>query len=687
MKKYHRLGPASFLAVFAALTSLLCDPAHAQKNINGACADDGGGFPQKCIKEIRIWNNTPGKIYVILQAGKQGHEAHNCPVKDGGGDVWLQGALGDRSNCYEVTQDYHVYVNPESGIPRDNFVSVKLPFWSKRRPGAPDTYIDWWRGGRVVIFDDKKALDDTYLKLKGTGEVQFASGSPRPVCNDTSNNTCNKAELQIYEVPPKAQIAQHTPFQLNEFTFADVTPMEKGGDLITLNQNYNVSNVDQLYLPIAIEPVREPADVPYMGTTMSVAKFRQKLKAFTGDPSTPNLLKWPVYNNPMRRNQNGVLEPVYPDAGIRVPSPLAAFNFYMSPSRFPPDPNKPKEPGEFEVIPSDGPPPLLDKMMDQWRICTTGSAPCPDKKVYQQINDAFLANYRVYFDKKCFEKPNAAPYLKPVDESPPRPKLTAFLRYVHGWVPFNTACAVPELPTVAAGFRDTIDYINLQYNYLIRPPARWFNPYTRLIHGPESEGGLDANAYAFSIDDRTSFLNNSGGSLPGGLIIAVGGANGLVNGTKMPPPIPEFHHLWDFAVSLGPATLNGAQWAKYGICSNTADTQFTPRGIDERTGQPLGYVMGVDAVVHRDYPCQITITDTKGRKYRITVKQAGIPPRPIWPAFQPSANANFDKDVISCAAPDGFVPPDQWCNFTNEVAKPKQQGGPQYELGIRSPLP
>jgi hypothetical protein len=246
---------------------------------------------------------------------------------------------------------------------------------------------------------------------------------------------------------------------------------------------------------------------------------------------------------------------------------------------------------------------------------------------------------------------------------------------------------VPELPTVAGGFRDTIDYINLQYNYLKRPPARWFNPYTRLIHGPESEGGLNANAYAFSIDDRTSFLNNSGGSLPGGLIIAVGGPNGLVNGTQMPPPIPEYHRLWDFAVSLGPATLNGAQWAKYGICSNTADTPFPPRTIGEN-GQPLGYVIGVDAVVQRTYPCDITLTDTKNRKYRIRVKQAGKPPQSIWPPFKPGGmNGNFDKDVISCPDLADFVPPSDWCNFTNEVAVPTLQGGPQYELGIRSPLP
>jgi hypothetical protein len=70
------------------------------------------------------------------------------------------------------------------------------------------------------------------------------------------------------------------------------------------------------------------------------------------------------------------------------------------------------------------------------------------------------------------------------------------------------------------------------------------------------------------------------------------------------------------------------------------------------------------------------------------VKQAGKPPQPIWPAFRPGGSSgNFDKDVISCPDLAGFVPPSDWCNFTNEVAVPTSQGGPQYELGIRSPLP
>jgi hypothetical protein len=302
--------------------------------------------------------------------------------------------------------------------------------------------------------------------------------------------------------------------------------------------------------------------------------------------------------------------------------------------------------------------------------------------VYREINNIFLQNYASYISQ-C----TPPPFLAPVaGTNPPRPKLTAYLRYIHGWVPFNNACpGVPELPTVAEGARAPLDYINLQYNYLNRAKARWFNPYTQLVHAPQNEGGLDANAYAFSIDDHSSFQSNDGGSLPGGLIIAVGGANGLVNGTQMPPPVPEYYRFFYFGVSLGAPVAGGAFWEKYGICSNTADTQFPPGKVGE------GFTIGIDPAVHKisaGNPCKITLTDTKNRKYRIIVRMAQIPPKAIWPAFQVSPDSgNFDKTVVSCPAVAGFVPPDQWCDYLNETAKPKNQpGGPIYTLGTRSPL-
>jgi hypothetical protein len=669
MRLLCMLRTSSLSAISAFFLVLLCSAAQA------ACADDGGPFPKKCTKEIRIWNNTPRKIYIVMQAGIQLHDALNCTVAaKGGGDVWLQAALGDSSSCHAVNNDYYVYINPDTGIPPNGFVSINVPWWSKRQPSAPDLYIDWWRGGRLFIFDDKTALNDSYLQMKGKAKylVQFATGSPQVACNKTKDNKCKQSELQTYQVPPRFLIAQYTPFQLTEFTFADVAPVtnngQAGGQLLDFNQNYNVSNVDQLYLPIAIEPVREPADVPYMGTTMSVNDFRKALKRFVGRDAS----KWPVYNNPVQKSTH---KPLYPTAGVRVPSAAQAFNYYMNPLAKLPS-------GEPLMIPKN-PPEALQKMISQWQDCTRGSAPCPDKKIYQEINTVFLQNYGDYISQ-C-TPPN---YLAPKSGSnPPQPKkLTALLTYVHGWAPFDAGCssAPQELPTIQGGSRAPIDYVYLQYNYLNRPKARWFNPYTRLVHGPTAEGGLAANAYAFSIDDRASYQNNSGGSLSGGLIVAVGGENGLVNKTQMPPPIPEYYPNFFFGLQLGAPSAGGARWAKYGICSNNADTPFPP----STNG---AYAIGVDPALYKisaGNPCKMTLMDTKNRTYQIVVLQAQIPPKAIWPHFPRTDDPGpFDKSVVSCPNKAGLVPPAKWCKYTNETAKPQNMGGPEYTLSVRGPLP
>src|SRR5262249_948135 len=163
--------------------------------------------------------------------------------------------------CFAIKNDYYAFINPGAGIATNSFISIKVPWWSKRTASAPDRYIDWWRAGRVIIFDDKKALQETLQKVNVNPEVDFAAGSPKPACRDMAGNACNR--LRIYQVSPGSGIAAHLPFQLNEYTFADVAKVTdngtKGGEFLSFNQGYNVSNVDQIYLPLAIEPVRDPA--------------------------------------------------------------------------------------------------------------------------------------------------------------------------------------------------------------------------------------------------------------------------------------------------------------------------------------------------------------------------------------------------------------------------------------------
>ena len=114
---------------------------------------DNGNLQANCTKEIRIFNNTEKTIFVVLQGVIQKTDAVNCPLNppsSPGGDVWLQAAFGDYGKCWTVTHDYYVYINPTTGIKKDEFVSFSVPWWSKRLASAPDLYIDWWRGGAGI---------------------------------------------------------------------------------------------------------------------------------------------------------------------------------------------------------------------------------------------------------------------------------------------------------------------------------------------------------------------------------------------------------------------------------------------------------------------------------------------------------------------------------------------------------
>jgi hypothetical protein len=657
-----RLG----LFLLAAAGCYGANPAGAAKD-NNVCPDNGGTFPTPCTKEIRIYNNTPGAIWPVIQASIQLTDAINCTVKDkGGGDVWLQRALGDTTQCFAVKNDYYAFVNPGVGIPANSFASISLPWWSKTT--GPDQYIDWWRAGRLMLFDDKTAQTEIYNQTKAI-PAAFAGGTPKPSCK---TGVCN--QLQIFRVPSGSGIDAHLPIQLNEYTFADIAPLAPpdNGRFVDFNQNYNVSNVDQVYLPVAIEPVRNPPNVGYLGTTMSLTDFRTQLDAFVNSNKD-----WPTYNNPTVNNKK-----MYPSAGTRVPSAQSVMGFYMNPGTFPD--------GKSPILLPKVPPTLVQNMLDQWKDCTLDNpqhCTAAQAGFYDAVNSVFLDNYKSYITT-CPDK-NVPDYLKQVPNSnPPAPKLTAFLTFIYGWVPFNVACPNKELPvanSVPPASRSVIDYTHqMQYNYkaLRNKQSQWFNPYTQLIHDPVASGGLAASAYAFSIDDDVSFLSNSGGTLPGGLILAVGGPNGLQNKVQHAPPVPKPFDWYSFSIGLGDPG-NGPFWQKYGICSDTADTLFP-------TEERGAWVIGVDPAITKIDNCKITLQDSANNKYQLNIIQANVPgtdvpQKAIWKAWDPQTSPSlFDPTVLSC--PTGSA---TWCKHSNEVSKPPPSFGTPipgfYTIGARKP--
>jgi hypothetical protein len=690
------------------------------------CTDSS--FPAACTKTITIYNNYDHPIYPVIQGTLEqgpGQNSTTCPK----GDRWLQAAFGDPNNCYAIAYNYLIYVNGIAGIPMHEHATINLPWWSKRaqipNDPNPDIYIDWWNGARIFIFDDQNAVNDSYM-IDNTRPVKFEPTSPIPACDAADPGSVCKSKLTIaYQtcaaapdgsnpcIPGTNAIKAETPQQLNEYTLASVDPVE---GLTNWNVNYNVSNVDQVYLPIAIEPMvhadrsRNNAmnTTGYLGTTLKVGVLRERLMDFTGatgspdDPQNPTM--WPIYT--VQKDKTGAL--LYPMAGIRVPGAANVFNFLAQPSGngLTPSP-KCAAPGCIPTT-SNGPwsgTKLVDGMIAQWMTCTlspTSACRAEEVPFYADVNQAFRTNYKQYFDQCGASFP---PWLAPVG-STNLPNLYAFLQFVYGWVPFNVACGGIDLPTGMI----PREYIRLEDNFQEQrgvPPAMGqaiFNPYAQLIHAsprgtvvplsPPVPFGLDAAAYAYSIDDQSSFLSEAGV----GLIFAVGGETGLPNPAKhiFPPPLDPEH---DIQVVLGPPrapNLDRPAWQSYAICPanpNAAPTISFPNPSTDPDGGQRFNVPTNDRKIWRE-PCYLTISDFANKVYQIKITKT-LP----WPPFNNVANnGSFDHNVMTCPTPHvpGYTnvegnPNDKnnWCGAANEVSNPvgTPTNAQRFELDMRPPNP
>jgi hypothetical protein len=428
---------------------------------------------------------------------------------------------------------FRAYINPDKGILAGQSVSISVPFYTQLTATTPDTigrassqYIDWWNAQRIFFYDGETAISGAYNynvdnmgKIIPPTPVNPIVGAAVPSCAPNNVFNCEPMTLVSYiSVYPTGSI----PFQLGEYTFAAAEGPPPGGLLpagsplsIDLQiVNFNISAVDGIYLPLAMEVLgnSDPEQSKYLGTVNTVDTVTTLLSNFSNNGTL-----WPYYYPSYFSKEQPTVPHMTPqdgDAPYHLPS-IPSANVVFAESYKVPAPAPPVLSSNTNGIPMLGS--VAQGMVTLWTKCTTSSSDMSTTcRKIRNVLDFFSRNY-----------------LDTCGLPPPLPPTPTLLTQVYGWAEFpNCSKALADTP----GYSDAIaDYCDLQYNYLLQgiDAADLFNPYTREIHQT-----VGSNAYAFSIDDKAAFK-----SVPGdGLIITLGGPHGLVNTDQFPLPTPATIH-------------------------------------------------------------------------------------------------------------------------------------------------
>ncbi|WP_392538448.1 hypothetical protein [Legionella sp. 227] len=224
-------------------------------------------------KVLYFYNNTSETIYPVI-------EAPILPV-----DTWMQAqfAVTDPSYTFTATHLHRVYINGINGIPPMQSALVSVPFYSGLVPNptggnTPDQYVDWWSSMRVYIYDVQSNLIQTQSEA-GVSPVTLYT--PGPTCISGCSQTSVFSATSI--------MPTNDPQQLTEYTFAAVVPtLPLPYSIDRTIVNYDYSAVDQVYLPVAMEPYGSNL-LGYTGTVVDLTSFRSSLNIFLAGT------QWPVY--------------------------------------------------------------------------------------------------------------------------------------------------------------------------------------------------------------------------------------------------------------------------------------------------------------------------------------------------------------------------------------------------------
>jgi hypothetical protein len=574
---HPRRRPANHLWKVAAEVSLLEDRCLMSRSVLGAHAhgrhftspagpikmpDTNVGaaedviYQNANIKMIIIYNHSDATVYPMLEGENSATNTPDPSQTPNPIPTYDQSETGiELNNKYMWNQEYRAYVGytgPDGvnylGLPAHTSVTAPVP-------------MAIWDSGRLNIVEDTQATQDLLLNSSipftyNPTALQYAESIENL---QTSHDSVQHAMLLLYHSEVALGITSDAPSQLLEFTIRDPSvPVPN----TTESFDYDVSYLDALYLPVALEAVGgtdssgKETQFGYVGTTLTLDKFENSVKAFAGGKLLKGYLgsgkDWPRYylSNPT--------SPTNPSDLVKIPGGDNVFAESTNASSYDVLHSNLTSSQLTKFLPSTGdnyavdaianlwfswaeyyqknnpgvqPTPVLQMLMDQPNLNTFPIKTDPNKP--EDLARAKALSQIVWDVMNDFSTdPNLSP-------SSPLLPTSQLLQFILG---DNVRDLPGQSPQQAQEITDMVSLLmrgipNNSYNKSLWYPAPGdpksdgvakynLNPFVWFVHDPNNWDGQRIYAYAYSVDDEFGNILVPNTSQ---LLVTIGGPNGLEN--------------------------------------------------------------------------------------------------------------------------------------------------------------
>ncbi|MEM7224225.1 MAG: hypothetical protein AAF495_14680 [Pseudomonadota bacterium] len=661
------LAALAFLVIVAGSESASANWNEQILDTSDDCVDENGNPTPGPDMTIVIYNNSSDhNIYPVVLAGAASDK-----------DQWMQSCfrITDKElvdNPFPRLSQYRIYVNccepGQNGIPPNGMVEITLPFYSPLvqdidpRNKEQAQFIDWWQGGGINLFESPASSSNPPANLLAFWNKDI--NEDRGVTPFSNPPTCSGPGCSLHFFVAPSSIPNAAPQQLIEYTLGAIPvdgerkPGEPHFLWVSNNVDYDISNVNNVYMPAAIEPFGNTLEgtccpIGWIGSDSTLSEYEQAIASWLMSDLAKD---WPLY---VDTNSMTVPKATIPG---KVPSALEIF---LNVPAF-------DNTSVFDPAPSQSPP--IQRMVSLWQSCQMGAPDeiCTNVRSVTALMQANFLNYaktyeqnrdRWEIDWKCKEPPAWI--------EDPTPPQQVMLSHIYGWTPFNESCKsganlledTPGYVTPTDKGNDALYYREvkrqfdqLQYSIdVLNGDYGEFDPYVALIHGPDY---LDARfTYAYSVDDALGNMQTDGT----GLIIGVGGTANLPNLDHVTPEVLfTFGYESNYPEKNNKAIKKKITFPMYGRCVEAPDTETNPKFTT------FVVPSGMDGEASSVVNCEVTLTDSEQRHYKFTLK--GVPSSfpekdesaKIWPDSKTLNMIN--KDFVDCSGLSGQVLT-SWCKL------------------------